>query len=121
MKNLLSPEIDRHRLRDVETRLWGEIDQTVGGAFMFASPFFIVNLRVIASNGDGWDHVSVSTVSRCPTWEEMDFIKRRFFEDDEAAMQLHVPAADHINVHDFCLHLWRPHAGTIPLPPKGLV
>jgi hypothetical protein len=28
-------------------------------------------LRVIASDGEGWDHVSVSLPDRCPTWEEM--------------------------------------------------
>jgi hypothetical protein len=36
-------------------------------------------------------------------------------------MQLHVATADHINCHPYCLHLWRPHAAAIPLPPKEFV
>lgn len=78
-------------------------------------------LRVIATNGGGWDHVSVSTERRCPTWEEMEWVKRLFFDEDETAMQLHVPPADHVNCHPHCLHLWRPHAGEIPRPPNSYV
>lgn len=65
-------------------------------------------LRVIASDGGGWDHVSVSTANRCPTWEELELVKRLFFREDETVMQLHVPPAEHVNDHPHCLHLWRP-------------
>jgi len=78
-------------------------------------------LRIIAASGGGWDHVSVSLETRCPTWDEMDFIKRVFFKETETAMQLHVPEADHINIHPFVLHLWRPHLRKIPVPPKDFV
>jgi hypothetical protein len=95
----------------------------VSGAFGMKldkdGPSFVV----IASSGDGWDHVSVSVRDRTPTWEEMDRIKRVFFKPGEVAMQLHVAEADHVNCHPFTLHLWRPH-GTkraIPLPPKEFV
>lgn len=78
-------------------------------------------LAVIASTGGGWDHVSVSLPNRCPFWSEMDFIKRLFFDDHEIVMQIHPRTSDHINVHSFCLHLWRPHNIDIPLPPKFMV
>jgi hypothetical protein len=135
MKNLCAPELSRwwtpHPLAEAnapEVRPWG-------GAFQI--PFQErnglltrnVDLRVIASRGDPngreeterWDHVSVSTATRCPTWEEMEFIKRLFFERDETAMQLHVPARDHINNHPYCLHLWRPLDQPIPRPPAIMV
>jgi hypothetical protein len=51
----------------------------------------------------------------------MEFVKRRFFHDDETAMQLHVPVAQHINHHPYCLHLWRPQQGHIPTPPPHMV
>lgn len=35
--------------------------------------------------------------------------------------KLHPPKADHINMHQFCLHLWRSIAVPIPLPPSILV
>lgn len=78
-------------------------------------------LRVIASAGEGWDHVSVSLPDRTPTWAEMEHVKRLFFKDDETAMQLHVPPAEHINCHPHCLHLWRPHDVAIPRPPAIFV
>jgi hypothetical protein len=78
-------------------------------------------LRVIASISDNWEQVSVSLEHRTPTWEEMDFIKRTFFKEDETVMQLHVPPSEHINVHPHCLHLWRPRDGGIPRPPSNMV
>ena len=119
-------ELDRWRIRsgplDPVDRNAPEI-ASVSGAFNFRLPGSDTPFVVVASNGDGWDHVSVSTPGRCPTWEEMDRIKRIFFRDAEVAMQLHLPPADHINCHPYTLHLWRPH-GTkraIPLPPKEFV
>jgi len=78
-------------------------------------------LKVIASWGRGWDHVSVSLDHRSPTWAEMEHVKRLFFRPDEVAMQLHVAESDHINLHPNCLHLWRSQNESIPLPPKELV
>lgn len=91
------------------------------GAFSIDSPNGSHQLKVIASNGGDWDHVSVSINGNAvdpPDWEDMDFIARLFFKDDETAMQLHVPRSDHVNYHQGCLHLWRPRRGKpIPRPP----
>jgi hypothetical protein len=81
-------------------------------------------LVIISSGMDleyGWEHVSVSLEKRCPTWDEMSYIKALFWSDDEAVMQLHPPKADHVNYHPYCLHLWRPMFEAIPLPPSMLV
>jgi len=77
-------------------------------------------LRVIASWGEGWEHVSVSHRQRTPTWEEMEALARHFWPD-QCAMQLHVPAGDHINYHPFCLHWWHPIDVEIPRPPGWMV
>jgi hypothetical protein len=79
------------------------------------------SLKVLASAGVGWDHVSVSLPDRCPTWDEMSIVHRMFFKPREMAMQLHVPASEHISYHPYCLHLWRPHHLAIPHPPPSLV
>ena len=97
----------------------GRGDETCG-AFMVPSPV-MGTLCVLASAGQGWDHVSVSTPNRTPTWQEMEHIKRLFFRDDACAMQLHVPPSAHISVHAHCLHIWRPHGLAIPLPPPSMV
>lgn len=113
MRNL--NEMNRHR---VKSGFGWNGDHSCGAfAFDYRGAF----IRVIASSGEGWDHVSVSLETRCPTWDEMEFVKRKFFNDDETAMQLHVPPSDHINHHPHCLHLWRPHGEKIPRPPNFLV
>lgn len=86
----------------------------------FAADSKTGNLRIIASWGDGWEHVSVSHRSRTPTWEEMSAIAQHFWPED-AAMQLHVPASDHINVHPYCLHWWKPIGLNLPRPPSYMV
>lgn len=87
----------------------------------FVIPCHGSTLTVRASEGLGWDHVSVSLPMRCPTWAEMEFVRDLFFRDDETVMQLSVPRADHRNLHRFCLHLWRPPAAAIPRPPAEMV
>ena len=82
------------------------------GAFEVAykdGPFgVVIPLRVIVGNGGGWDHVSVSTPTRTPTWAEMCFIKDLFFKDEEWVMQLHQAKSDYVNLHPNVLHMWRP-------------
>lgn len=78
-------------------------------------------MKVLCSNGFGWDHVSVSLKDRCPTWDEMEFVRSICFLPEETAMQLHVPDSDHISHHPYCLHLWRPQQGEIPRPPGWMV
>lgn len=92
------------------------------GAFRIPSPRDNRDLAVIASSGDkelgvAWEHVSVSLPNRCPTWPEMDFVKRLFWDDEESVIQLHPPRSRWINNHDYCLHMWRPLEFEIPLPP----
>jgi len=93
-----------------------------GGSFLIPSPVDAAPMCVIASFGLGWDHVSVSRRNRCPNWPEMEHVKRLFFRPGEVAMQLHVPAEQHINLHPNTLHIWRPNDGReIPLPPPFMV
>lgn len=84
-------------------------------------------LRVIASDGGllgsiAWEHVSVSRYDRCPTWDEMCFIKKLFWIDPEdCVVQYHPPRSDYVNIHPHCLHLWRPVGIVLPRPPSFMV
>lgn len=138
MKNLTDPDIERWRIAHPA----GQVpDHMRAWAGCFQVPFnaklgrlgTVVNLRVIATRGgyqgddrdteemERWDHLSVSTATRCPTWEELEHVKRLFFKPDECAMQLHVPPRDHVNNHPYCLHIWRPIDVPIPRPPAIMV
>lgn len=80
-----------------------------------------VKLNFIASFGAGYEHVSVSLPTRCPSWEEMCLVKETFWRDDECCMQLHPKKEDYINNHPYCLHIWRPINEEIPTPPSIMV
>lgn len=87
------------------------------GAFYFKDR----GLKVLISSGGGWEHVSVSRKSRVPTYDDMIWVARVFWSDDECLMQLRVPAEDHINVNNYCLHWWRPLDAEIPRPAAWMV
>lgn len=115
--------LDAYRVTNPKLLGWvnGWAGDDRAGLFIIPSRIDRQPLRVVASNDEGWDHVSVSRATRCPNWIEMEQIAALFFKDDETAMQLHVPAADHVNNHPYCLHWWRPHDAAIPRPPSILV
>lgn len=67
------------------------------------------SFNVIAADGDGWEHVSVSIpgIRRCPTWEEMCQVKVLFWDEDDMVIQYHPPKSSYVNNHPYVLHLWR--------------
>jgi hypothetical protein len=119
MRNL--NQLNAFRRMEIERRVHGTNGDHTCGMFTLASPIDALPLNIIAAVGLGWDHVSVSREDRCPTWEEMEYVKHRFFQGHEVAVQFHVPACDHINQHPFCLHLWRPTEVKLPRPPGFMV
>ncbi len=74
---------------------------------------------LVFSWGGGWEHVSIAPYDKkTPTWEDMCKVKRMFWEDDEAVVQIHPKREDYVNRKKNCLHLWRPIDQELPLPPK---
>ncbi len=114
-------EIEKYRIRGHHALA---TDKSYGnnGAFIVPGPRGI-ELAVIASDGGGWEHVSVHRLGKnnVPFWDEMCFIKRLFWEPEEAVMQLHPPESQYVNNHPTTLHLWRPCEAEIPLPDTILV
>lgn len=79
------------------------------------------NLNFIFSWGCGFEHLSVSTPVRTPTWEQMCFMKDIFWRDDEVCMQLHPKKEDYVDNMPYCLHIWKPIDKEIPTPPSIMV
>lgn len=83
-------------------------------------------LLVIATCLEGWEHVSVSVFTdrgnaschRCPTWEEMRFVRDFFWGEDEIVTQFYCPQ---VKDDGRCLHLWRPADGQVRLPGPELL
>lgn len=111
------------------------------GAFHLESPEPGWSLAIIASDGDGWEHVSVHAYrdqkievvgllgrgspaglkQRTPTWKEMCFAKRTFWDGEDEVVQFHPKESEYVNCHPFTLHLWRPVGVTFPMPPAEMV
>lgn len=95
---------------------------------MFFIPRGGVILRCMVSDGkhdirglEAWEHVSVSLPNRVPFHSELCFIKDLFWEDEEEAVHFYPKKSEYVNLHEFCLHLWRPLDGSLRSPPSILV
>ena len=93
-----------------------ELEYTNRGNIKFGKEFTFV-----FTWNNGWEHLSVSTQSRCPTWEEMCKFKDMFFNEEEACVEYHPKKSDYVNLHPHCLHIWRPLNEELPIPDKKLV
>lgn len=100
---------------------FGDRDDGGGLTWDWDRGFRKARLRILVSWGGGWDHIGVSRSQALPSWPMLEDVKRLLARDDETMMQLHVPPDEHVNVHDFTLHLWRPQAVEIPRPPVVMV
>jgi hypothetical protein len=123
---------EQYRLKD---HYFLKSDSSYGNNGFFVIPHYKISLYFFqcqVSDGLGWQHVSISLikehinrkkemVNRCPTWEEMCFIKSIFWDDEEPVMQLHPPKSQWVNNHPYCLHLWKPNNIDIPLPLSIMV
>jgi len=98
-------------------------DTTFGNNGAFFIPFnrLVFKAKAIASDGMGWEHVSVSFPDRTPLWEEMCRIKDMFWDEEDCVIQYHPPKSQYRNLHPFCLHLWRPIVHEIPMPLPEMV
>lgn len=113
--------LDKYRRTDKELEIAGCKGDEGNGVFeiRIGAKWFYV----IATNGGGWEHVSVSPSSGkgIPTWNDMYAIKKLFFDDEETVVQYHPKKGDYVNIYNKCLHLWRPINQEMPMPPKGVM
>jgi hypothetical protein len=87
----------------------------------FVIPFESYEFDVIASDGGGWEHVSVSMPKRTPSWKQMCYVKTLFWDDEDVVIQYHPAKKDYVNMHEHTLHMWRPTGQELPTPPKLFV
>jgi hypothetical protein len=114
------------RYRIVTGRMKSNASLGNNGAFCIPSPNFKGRLLlIIASDGMGWEHVSVHAERgkelATPYWDEMNYVKDLFWDSEDIVMQLHPKKSEYISLHPNTLHLWRPTSAEIPTPPSILV
>lgn len=82
----------------------------------------LTRLYILSLVGEGgFEHLSVSTPIKTPTWQQMCFMKNIFWSEDECCMQLHPKKEDYVNFMKYCLHIWKPIDKEIPTPPSIMV
>ena len=68
-----------------------------------------------------WEHVFLDLrhSERCPTYEEMCYLKQYFFRKNEITLQIHPKQSEYVNACQHRLHLWR-KVNITPLQEKKL-
>lgn len=117
--------IDMFSVPEEHRFLTGMEGPDIGNNGLFFVPFSFgkkeLVAKVIASDGQFWEHVSVTlNRNRCPTWDEMCKIKDMFWSEEDTVIQFHPAKADYVNFHPYCLHMWRPTDVLLPKPPTAL-
>ena len=110
---------NNHRMRSHPTLYSNDSDGN-NGYFMFPLKGFEVHC--VASDGEGWEHVSVTFGGEStPSWEIMCFVKEQFWSDEDTVIQFHPKKSEHVNFHSYCLHLWRKSGVNQELPPSIMI
>ena len=86
-------------------------------------------LRVIVSVdpfGQGercklWRHASLSRIDRMPSYQDIADVKEDFVGPANRAVMIFPPRAEHVNDHQFCLHLYHAVGNEDGLPDFRVV
>ena len=80
-------------------------------------------IGIIASDGEGWRHVSVSIIGSKlpPSWSVMCQVKDLFWGPEDWVVQFHPAQSEYVNNHPGVLHLWQPINQPLPKPPAIMV
>lgn len=117
MKHVLSERVERGRMQNGE---YASSRNDDFGFFHVRPDGSTSLLGIMMSAGSPevpWEHVSVSTRIRLPTWGEMCWVKDQFWDPEEVVIQYHPRRSRYVNHHPYCLHLWRPLFVELPEPP----
>jgi hypothetical protein len=68
------------------------------------------------SLGIYWVHASITRKERMPSYEDLKLLHRAVFGDLSWSYQVFAPASQHVNIHEYALHLWGRADGSPALP-----
>ena len=109
---VLAQETAKHQIPDgweaprILPPNWREVDRSPDGTVCYQS----FHVRVILSasielDGRAWLHLSISTKTRIPNWQEIAHAKNVFLGDREA-YQVIPPKARYVNINERVLHVF---------------
>lgn len=69
--------------------------------------FTMGRCNIIVSIDDGLWHLSISTPSASPSYNEIKKARYKFLPPDITVAQIFPPEEEFVNLHPFCHHLWQ--------------
>ena len=69
--------------------------------------FSMGRCNVIVTKDNGNWHLSISTPSASPSYNEIKQARYRFLPNDIYVAQIFPPKEEFVNVHPYCHHLWQ--------------
>lgn len=77
---------------------------------------------VTAAEWDGveWVHASMTRRDRVPSYEDLCRLHQAAFRAGGFAYHVFAPPSEHINIHEYALHLWGRADGAPALPDFGM-
>jgi hypothetical protein len=66
-----------------------------------------------------WIHASIACTDHMPSYDELALLHKAVF-GERFAYQVFAPSAQHVNIHQYALHLWGRLDGNPVLPEFGL-
>ena len=94
---------------------WKEIERRQDGSMWFNKTLGLAVIRSenVEKDGKNWIHVSVSRRSKVPSYDDLKLVKKLFIGDDLEAYQVFPKKSNHVNIHEYCLHLWATDSGPV--------
>lgn len=71
-------------------------------------------------DGHDWAHASIARPDRMPTYADLKLLHAAVF-DGRFAYQVFAPPSEHVNIHEYALHLWGRLDGVNVLPNFGIL
>jgi hypothetical protein len=86
---------------------WSLVGRSEDGAqYRSLRGLVVIVSAAVELDGKAWLHVSMSRRDRLPSYDDMKAVKDVFMGRERTALQVFAPSSKHVNIHDFCLHLW---------------
>lgn len=74
-----------------------------------------VIVTVADHDDEDWIHASIARADSMPTYDDLKLLHRAVFGDGWA-YQIFAPSTEHVNIHQYALHLWGRLDGNPVLP-----
>ncbi len=80
--------------------------------------YTVIVTAAMQDDGHEWIHASIAADGWMPDYSDLQLLHRAAFGDGWAHL-VFAPRADHVNIHEYALHLWGRSDGSNPIPNFG--